>query len=246
VGLIDVQHLRVRYRNGALGTRDVSFTVGQGQVITLVGPNGAGKTSAVRAVSGFLRTEGGRSIAGTVSFQGQSITNVEPSVASRMGIAIVPERRKVFPTLTVRENLDSLAHRPSRAQRRQRLESVFALFPFLPERLNEAAGRLSGGQQQMLALARSLLTEPKVLIIDEMTQGLHHSLRPALADAIAAISARGTAIILVEENTGFALQVSHYCYLVGGGVVRNEGPSSLFVGSELLAAGYVDAEAANE
>jgi len=224
--LLAVEQLRVRYRNGAIGIADVSLQVAPGQVVALFGPNGAGKTSTVRGISGFLKTEGARVTGGRVTFDGHNVTNAEPHRQAKLGIAFVPERDKVFPTLTVSENLLALGTLPRPARRKELQDFV--------------SGLLSGGQRQMLALARAIMSDPKLLIVDEMTLGLHHSLLPVLATAIEAIESTGTSILLVDESTGFALETAHYCYLLAAGEVVEEGPPEKFHGSELLAAGYVD------
>jgi branched-chain amino acid transport system ATP-binding protein len=238
--LLSVDQMRVRYRNGAIGVSDVSLQVGEGQVVALFGANGAGKTSTVRGIGGFLKTEGAKVVQGSVTFSGQDVTNFEPHHQAKLGIAFVPERDKVFPTLTVSENLQALGTLPPPARRKELQEFVFGMFPVIPERLNEQAGRLSGGQRQMLALGRALLSDPKLLIVDEMTLGLHHSVQPLLHQAIRSIQANGTAVLLVDESTGFALEACDYCYLLGAGEVVDQGPPDRFRGNELLAAGYVD------
>lgn len=238
--MLRVENLRVQYRNGAVGVADVSFAVPPGQVVALFGPSGAGKTTSVRAVSGFLRSEGVR-IAGLVEWENTNIAGREPQVTSRMGVASVPERNKVFPNLTVNENLNALGVMPSRGGRLAAFERVFELFPILAERRRELAGRLSGGQQQMLALARSLLLEPRLLIVDEMTLGLHVSLQEPLFATLRTIASGGTAILLVDESTSFALDVAHYCYLLQSGRTTLSGSPAEFRGNALLAAGYVEA-----
>jgi branched-chain amino acid transport system ATP-binding protein len=169
------------------------------------------------------------------------MTGAEPHKTARQGVAFVPERRKVFSSLTVAENLDALGSRPPRARRNEVYDFIYTLFPILGERRRQLAGRLSGGQQQMLAIGRALMCEPKLLIVDEMTLGLHHSMHAPLFDAVKYIAANGTAVLVVDESTGFALEVSDYCYLIGSGRVRDEGPAERFRGNELLAAGYVEA-----
>jgi branched-chain amino acid transport system ATP-binding protein len=235
-----LSNVRVRYHNGALGVVDVSLEVGPNQIVALFGPNGAGKTTTVRAISGFLRSEGARVIGGTVRVFGQDVTNREPHRVSRLGVAFVPERQKVFANLTVAENLVALGTRQSRAELHERQEYVFDLFPILRERLRMSAGRMSGGQQQMLAIARSLMTRPRFLVVDEMTLGLHHSLQAPLFEAVKRVSADGTAVLLVDESTGFGLEVADHCYLMRSGAVRSSGPADKYRGSELLAAGYVE------
>jgi branched-chain amino acid transport system ATP-binding protein len=237
--ILSAKGLQVRYRNGALGITDVSIEVAEGQVVALFGPNGAGKTTSVRAVSGFLRTEGARVTKGQVQALGTDVTNAEPHQTARLGVALVPERRKVFPNLTVAENFAALGRLPSRAHRKQSLDRVLELFPALADRRKELAGRLSGGQQQMLAIGRALLCEPKLLILDEMTLGLHHSMQPPLFNAVRRVAAEGTAVLIVDESTGFALEVASYCYLLSQGRVQDQGPPERFKGNELLAAGYV-------
>src|SRR5579859_4971638 len=165
--LLEVDCLRVRYRNGAIGISDVSLRVEAGQVVAVFGPNGAGKTSTVRGISGFLRTEGARIVHGTVTFDGVDVTNGEPHRQAKRGVAFVPERDKVFPTLTVAENLAALGVAPAPARQQQLMREVFDLFPMLADRRKELAGRLSGGQRQMLALARAILSDPRLLIVDE-------------------------------------------------------------------------------
>jgi branched-chain amino acid transport system ATP-binding protein len=239
--ILTAENLRVRYRNGALGIVDVSFDVAPGQVIGLFGPNGAGKTTSMRAVSGFLRTEGARVIGGRVTFAGQDVTNQEPHRQAARGLAFVPERNKVFASLTVAENLAAVSGLPKGARRAELNEMIDTLFPLLAERRHEYAGRLSGGQRQMLALARGIIRDPKVLIVDEMTLGLHHSLQPPLFEAVQRVADSGTAVVLVDESTGFALEACHHCYILSAGRVHASGPAEKFKGSELIAAGYVEA-----
>ena len=239
--ILTAENLRVRYRNGALGILDVSFCVAPGQVIGLFGPNGAGKTTSVRAVTGFLRTEGARVIAGRVTLDGHDVTNHEPHRQAALGMAFVPERNKVFPSLTVSENLAAVSGLPRGSRRRELYEFIHSLFPVLADRRREQAGKLSGGQRQMLALARGIIRDPRVLIIDEMTLGLHHSVQPPLFEAVRRVAAAGAAVVLVDESTGFALEAADYCYILSAGRVHDEGRSDKFRGSELIAAGYVEA-----
>ena len=239
--ILTAENLRVRYRNGALGILDVSFQVARGQLVGLFGPNGAGKTTSVRAVAGFLRTEGSRVIQGKVTFEGQDLTNREPHRQAARGLAFVPERNKIFSSLTVAENLAAVSGAPGGSRRAELNDFIRTLFPILAERRRDYAGRLSGGQRQMLALARAIIRDPKLLIVDEMTLGLHHSVQPPLFEAVRKVASQGAAVVLVDESTGFALEASDYCYILAAGRVQAEGPSSKFLGSELIAAGYVEA-----
>jgi branched-chain amino acid transport system ATP-binding protein len=221
--ILRAEHVKVRYRNGAIGVSDVSLTLDSGQIIVLAGPNGAGKTTSVRALSGFLKAEGARVVAGNVTLFGRDVTNLEPWRTAKLGLSLIPERRKIFPNMSVRENLSALGTRPGRARRKELLATVFGLFPTLADRQHELAGRLSGGQQQMLAIGRSLLSEARILILDEMTLGLHHSLHEPLFDAARQLAHTGTGVIIVDERTTSGLAMADYCYLLEAGRVISEG-----------------------
>ncbi|MFF4796174.1 ABC transporter ATP-binding protein [Streptomyces sp. NPDC001276] len=238
--MLRVERLRVQYRNGAVGVSDISFSVGAGQVVALFGPNGAGKTTSVRAVSGFLKSEGTR-VRGLVELDGTNVAGREPHVTSQLGVGSVPERDRVFSSLTVAENLHALGRLPPKRSRADAFDRVYQLFPMLAERRRELAGRLSGGQQQMLALARGLLLEPRLLIVDEMTLGLHVSVQEPLFATVAEVARQGTAVLLVDESTALALDVADYCYLLRDGRTTVSGRSDMFRGTEILAAGYVEA-----
>jgi branched-chain amino acid transport system ATP-binding protein len=237
--LLEVENVRVRYRNGALGVLDISLTVAQGAIVAISGSNGAGKTTTVRAVSGFMRSEGARIISGSVRLDGANVTNQEPHRLRRAGVALVPETQKIFPNLTVADNLVALGALPSRVDRAEAYDRVFALFPALRDCLRTLAGLLSGGQQQMLALARNLLVAPRLLIMDEMTLGLHPSLHPPLFAAVRRIAATGTSVIVVDESAVNVLDVADYCYVLAGGEVHSEGKPDLYRGSELMLSGYL-------
>jgi branched-chain amino acid transport system ATP-binding protein len=238
-GALEASGLRVRYKNGALGVLDVALRVPAGQVVAMFGPNGAGKTTSVRACSGFLRIEGASVVAGRVHVDGRDLTGAEPHAFCRRGVFCIPERRKIFTQLTVGDNLSAVRFLPPRAERAAVHERIFALFPSLGEMLHRQAGRLSGGQQQMLAIARALVCQPRYLIIDEMSLGLHVSLIRPLFEAIRSVADSGTAVLVVDESTDVALDVADYCYVLRSGHVVDEGPPSRFRGSELIAAGYV-------
>jgi branched-chain amino acid transport system ATP-binding protein len=238
--MVRVEQLQVRYRNGALGTVAVDLYVGAGELVALFGANGAGKTTTMRAISGFLRSERAR-VSGTVEVLGRRVTGWEPHRVTALGLAFVPERRKIFPNLSVAENLASVGRSPSRARRAELHERIFAMFPVLKTRGSELAGRLSGGERQMVAIARGLMSQPKVLIVDELTLGLHHSLHATLYQTMRTIADSGTAVIVVDESTGTALEFVDRCYLLSTGRVKDSGTPEKFRGSELLAAGYVEA-----
>lgn len=237
--MLSVQRLKVRYRNGALGVTEASLDVASGRIVALFGANGAGKTTTLRAIGGFLKTEGASVVEGRVSFDGRDITNWEPHRTAALGLATVVERRKIFANLSVRENLLALGSAQLGSNRMEKLEQVFSLFPILKEKLKSPAGRLSGGQQQMLALGRGMMTAPRLLMIDEATLGLHPSLFAPIYGAIRAIADHGAAVLLVDESAASALEVVDYCYMMTAGRISSEGPPEKFRGSELLAAGYV-------
>ncbi|WP_433045924.1 ABC transporter ATP-binding protein [Dactylosporangium sp. CS-033363] len=238
--LLEVTDLTVRYRTGAVGVQDVSFSVEPSQIVAVLGAAGAGKSTTVRGISGFLRAEGARVVKGSVRFQGRDITGREPHQVCGLGVFAVPERRKIFPNLSVHDNLEALGARLVKGERRAAVEAlVFELFPDLARDRRRLAGRLSGGQQQMLAIGRALMADPKLLIVDEMTLGLHPSLHEPLFAAVQRIAAAGSAVLLVDESTGRTLEVAQHCVLLKSGHVLAAGPSADFIGNEVLVAGYV-------
>jgi branched-chain amino acid transport system ATP-binding protein len=241
--LLHVQDLAVRYPNGALGIENVSLTMEAGQVAALIGANGAGKTTTCRALSGFLKTEGAKIIRGTIVFDGTDVTGWEPHRLVRAGIAAVPERNKIFRNLTVREHFTSCGMHRTRAARAESLEFGLQLFPMIKDRFGQAAGTLSGGQQQLVAIIRALVSGPRLLIVDEMTLGLHPSLQQPLFDALKAIAAGGTACLVIDESTVHVVETVQHGYLLEGGHIRHHGPIADFANSELLAIGYHDAAA---
>lgn len=236
--LLDVQNLEVRYPNGALGVTNSSLKVDHGQIVVLFGANGAGKTTTLRAISGFLSSEGARTTSGRVIFDGQDMTNALPEQTAERGVAIVAEREKIFPNLTVKENLLSLGTKQLGKNRDEKLERVFNLFPILREKLRQSAGRLSGGQRQMLALGRAMMIEPRLLLIDEVTLGIHPSVHPVLYGAIRKIADGGTSVLLVDESAASALEVVDYCYVMSRGELANHGQPEQFNASDLLAVDF--------
>jgi len=238
---LELHSLRVRYPNGALGVLDISLRVETGQITALFGPNGAGKTTTTRAIGGFLRSEGAKIIAGDIVLNGRVISGMEPHRVAALGVAVVPERHKVFANLSVTENLGALGNRMPRTARRDLLAQVVELFPILHERRHQAAGRLSGGERQMLAIGRALLLDPTLLVIDEMTLGLHHSLQPSLYATVQRIAAQGTSVLVVDESNTFALDVADHCYRIEAGSIVADGPPSVFRGEGFAASHGVTA-----
>lgn len=197
----------------------VSLELQQGRLTTLVGSNGSGKTTLLRTLMGLLPVWKGR-----ITFDGKDITHVSPHVKAQMGLTLVPEGRQLFTELTVLENLE-MGATPGRARAefQRNLEWVFALFPRLKERMRQTAGTLSGGEQQMLAIARGLMSSPKVLMLDEPSLGLSPVLVLNLFDVIRQLKEHGHTMLLVEQNVQMALAVSDYAYVISNGRIEIEG-----------------------
>jgi branched-chain amino acid transport system ATP-binding protein len=200
----------------------VSLRVERGEVVGLLGRNGVGKSSTLKAVMGLLRPSGGR-----VVFEGRDVTGFPPHQLARMGIAWVPEDRRIFRLLTVFENLRTGLDRAEvpQARRTELLEKVYASFPVLAERRRQAGGTLSGGEQQMLAIARAMMLEPKVILLDEPTEGLMPRMVAQIREIVRMLHREGVAILLVEQNVPLTLEVSERVYVMEKGVVRHEAPA---------------------
>jgi branched-chain amino acid transport system ATP-binding protein len=235
--LLEVNGLRVLYGGSVLALDGVSFSVPHGGAVALVGANGAGKTTALRAVTGLLRFHGGQVTDGAIRFEGRPITRTDTASLVAAGIGQVLEGRRVFADLTVAENLRVGAfQRRSRRPEREIRDELGRLFPVLAERAGQPAGQLSGGQQQLLAIARALMAEPRLLILDEPSLGLAPQTVAQIADALRAVNERGCALLLVEQSTALALRVTQYAYLLETGRLRAHAPTA-----ELLADGRVRA-----
>jgi branched-chain amino acid transport system ATP-binding protein len=216
--LLEVRDLNVYY--GAIhALQGIAFTVNEGEIVTLIGANGAGKSTTLRTISGLLRPR-----RGSISFKGHDISMTPAEQIVKLGIGQVPEGRKIFAPLTVRENLEMGAYtRSDAAEIQQSLERVFASFPRLRERLNQLGGTLSGGEQQMLATARGLMSRPTLLLLDEPSMGLSPILVEEIFHIIQEINSQGTSILLVEQNALMALQVAHRAYVLETGRIVLEG-----------------------
>ncbi|PKL05818.1 MAG: ABC transporter ATP-binding protein [Spirochaetae bacterium HGW-Spirochaetae-9] len=218
--MLVVKNLKVNY--GKIeAIKDVSFEVPDGKIVTLIGANGAGKTTTLRALSGLEKCSGG-----SIILDGVDITNIDAHKLVPMGISHVPEGRKIFPTLTVKENLE-LAGWTIRDKKivRQRMEEVFEIFPRVKERANQLGGTLSGGEQQMLAVGRALVTGGKLLLLDEPSMGLAPVLVDEIFEQIVAIHKRGTTILLVEQNAAEALDIADFAYVLEVGYTTISGPA---------------------
>jgi branched-chain amino acid transport system ATP-binding protein len=201
--------------------RDLHLTVPDGGSVCMLGPNGAGKTTTLRAIVGLIRP-----VRGVIRFDGERLDRLAPDRVVRRGVAMVPERREIFPYLSVLENLRLGAYtRGKDPQVKDDLERVFTLFPRLNERLAQAAGTLSGGEQQMLAIARALMTHPRLLLLDEPSLGLAPLLVREMFRSVASIRAQGTTLLIVEQNAHMALSVTDYGYVIESGRVVLEGSS---------------------
>jgi branched-chain amino acid transport system ATP-binding protein len=221
MALLEVSDIRARY--GAIeALKGVSLTVEEGEVVTLIGSNGAGKSTTLRSISGLTPAS-----AGTVTFDGEDITRVPAHEIVVRGIALSPEGRHCFPRMTVRENLELGAHRRAKGPEiGQDLDRVFELFPRLQERERQKAGTMSGGEQQMLAIGRALMARPKLLMLDEPSMGIAPILVERIYETIGEINKSGVAILLVEQNANYALDISKRGYVLETGRVVLLGESA--------------------
>ena len=201
----------------------VSLEVGPGEVVSLLGRNGVGKSTTLKSVMGLARPASGR-----VTFEGRDITGLAPHHLAGIGIAWVPEDRRIFRLLSVLENLRTGLDRTGvdDARRQQLLDKVYGAFPVLRERRNQAGGTLSGGEQQMLAIARAMMLEPKIILLDEPTEGLMPRMVSQIRDIIGLLNREGMAILLVEQNVPLSLEVSNRVYIMEKGVVRHQAPAA--------------------
>jgi len=214
-GLLEVANLELAYGPVAV-CRDISLRLDHGEIVALIGANGAGKSTTLRAIAGLLPPR-----RGAIRFAGRDVTATPSYERSKLGIALVPEGRRVFPFLTVRENLElgGFNVRNDAAKIRQRMDGVFAMFPRLSERSSQNAGTLSGGEQQMLALGRAMMSEPQLLCLDEPSLGLAPMVVQDIFQKIKAINATGTSVLLVEQNARYAFDTASRGYVLQTGAV---------------------------
>jgi branched-chain amino acid transport system ATP-binding protein len=201
--------------------RGVDLTVGPGEIVAVLGSNGTGKSTLNRTISGVMRASHG-----TIRFDGSAIERERPATIVARGLIHVPEGRRIFPNLTVRENLDLGAYRRARARREQNRGRVFSIFPRLAERQGQSAGTLSGGEQQMLAIGRGLMAEPRLLILDEPSLGLSPLLVEELFTLVKTINAEGIAVLLVEQNVVQSLEVAQRAYILDNGLFVLQGSAA--------------------
>ena len=219
--------------------KGLSFEVGEGEIVSLIGANGAGKTTAMHTVSGLLRSR-----TGSVEFMDTNITKTEPHRIVKMGLAQVPEGRRVFASMSVLENLEMGAYIRTAASKKgidEDLEMVFTRFPRLKERRKQVAGTLSGGEQQMLAIGRALMSRPRMLLLDEPSMGLSPILVQEIFSCITEVNRGGTTILLVEQNAKMALTVSDRAYVLETGSVVLEGRAADLLDNEQVKEAYLGA-----
>lgn len=226
--MLEIKNLEVTYKNVILGVKDISLRVPEHSLIAFLGANGAGKTTTIRAITGLAKLNGGAITKGKILFKGQDITNWSPQAIAKAGIMQVPEGRRVFHKLTTEENLmmGSSTNSLNKKGRKQLAEKIYEYFPRLVERRNIKAGYLSGGEQQMLAVGRALMAQPKLLVIDELSLGLAPVITWTLAQKLMDINRQeNVSILLVEQNARLALAFTQYGYIVENGKVVIEGSS---------------------
>jgi branched-chain amino acid transport system ATP-binding protein len=232
--LLSVRNITVFY--GIIpAIRNLNLNVDSGQIVTLAGANGAGKTTTLKAIMGILPPRDGE-----IRYREEEITRVPADRRVERGISLIPEGRQIFARLTVRENLDLGAyHRNDRGGIRRDLEWIYTLFPVLKERENQIAGTLSGGEQQMLALGRGLMSHPELLLLDEPSLGLAPLVVKEIYRVIREINVSGITILLVEQNINMAMKVAHYAYILETGQIHNEGKPDEVMKKENIMKAYL-------
>ena len=233
--LLSVQDLAYAY-NGVTAVRGVSFEVGRGEIVALLGANGAGKSTTVKVIAGALAPQ-----AGSVRFDGETIEGRPCHVVVRRGITLVPEGRLVFPQLSVLENLNMGAHTRSAAEVSRNLDYVFGIFPRLAERRDQFAGSMSGGEQQMVAIARGLMSSPRLMILDEPSLGLMPKLVQELFRLIKRVSESGVSILLVEQNVNQSLKIANRGYVMEKGRAVLSGTGQELLGNEFVRRAFLGA-----
>ena len=232
--ILKIEDLQVHY-GGIEAVKGISFDVQQGQIVTLIGSNGAGKSSTLRTISGLVKPSGGK-----ITFQGEDITGKDPTQIVTQGVTLVPEGRRIFPDMTVLENLKIGAYL-RKDDLSEDLEWVYSLFPRLKERSWQAGGTLSGGEQQMLATGRALMTDPKMVIMDEPSMGLSPILVKEIFAIIEELHKSGITILLVEQNAKMALAVSDRAYVLETGSISMEGEAAALSEDDRVRKAYLGA-----
>lgn len=231
--MLEVQNINVYYGN-IHAIRDISFSVNDGEIVTLIGANGAGKSTILKSVSGLLRSK-----TGDITFNGKSIRSTAPHKIVELGIAHVPEGRRVFSQMTVEENLEMGAFTAQRESLEGSLENVYTRFPRLKERRKQIAGTLSGGEQQMLAMGRGLMSHPKLMMLDEPSMGLAPILVEQIFEIIQELNKAGTTILLVEQNALMALSIANRGYVLETGKIVLHAPSGELLSNDAVQKAYL-------
>jgi branched-chain amino acid transport system ATP-binding protein len=238
--MLEVDNIEVVYNGVIKAVRGVSLQVPDKSVVALLGANGAGKTSVLRAISGMLGMQRGKLVNGTITLDGQRIDRLETNQIVKRGLAQVLEGRRIFGSLTVEENLKSGGFsRGDKAAERRTYEQVLTMFPVLSNRLKGAAGYLSGGEQQMLAIGRALMAGPKILLLDEPSLGLAPFVVRQIRDIISQINAEGTAVLLVEQNAAMALSVASRGYIMETGHIMLDQPAAAMLADDQVKRFYL-------
>jgi ABC-type branched-subunit amino acid transport system ATPase component len=247
MGLLEVQGITVRYGGAVLALEDVTLDVRAGEAVALLGANGAGKTTLLRAAGGLLAYHGGAVVAGDIRFDGRSTRRADASRLVAAGIAQTLEGRRVFTDLTVGQNLrlGAFAARELSRVRRVR-EEVFELFPILRERVDQRAGLLSGGQQQMLAIGRALMAQPRLLLLDEPSLGLAPIVVAEIGEALSRIAEAGTAILIADQSTALALRVTQHAQLLESGRSLMRGPTAELLLDDAVRGSYLGTTGGHE
>ncbi len=231
--LLSIRGLHVAYGN-IPALHGIDLEVAKGEIVTLIGANGAGKTTTLRTISGLLKPR-----AGEVEFNGKNITGVKPHVITAMGVSHVPEGRGIFANLTVSDNLELGAYLRKDKVQKSEYERIFTLFPVLEERIKQNAGTLSGGEQQMLAISRALMSKPTVLLLDEPSLGLAPQMVQTIFRVIREINAEGTTILLVEQNAHMALNTASRAYVVETGRIVAADETKALLASDRIRKAYL-------
>ncbi len=233
MNLLKLERVEVHY-GGIRAVKGIDLTIEKGELVCLIGANGAGKTTTLRAITGLAHATG------NIEYDGRNIAGMKSHEIARLGLALVPEGRGVFPQLTIDENLAMGAYtRRDAAGVAQDVERVFSLFPRLKERRAQTAGTMSGGEQQMLAIGRALMSRPRLLLLDEPSMGLAPIMVEKIFEVIRLVAAEGVTMLLVEQNAKLALEASHRAYVLESGLVTLSGEASKLLGDPQVRSAYL-------
>ena len=233
MSMLKVENLNVYY--GSINAiKGISFEVNQGEIVTMIGANGAGKSTTMNTVAGLLKPR-----SGSIVFEGKDITHMPASKVVSLGLALCPEGRRVFQQMSVRENLEMGGYTRQASEIASALEHVFELFPRLKERQRQVAGTLSGGEQQMLAMGRAMMSKPKLLMLDEPSMGLAPLLVEQIFDIILSLNKAGTTILLVEQNAQMALSIADRAYVLETGNIFKEGSADMLMHDDAVRKAYL-------